>query len=296
MLPLVVGNNEQQVSQIDAGVPMEQTTVRPTTAELLVLTDVLHTVARSHRLSIDDEQEFAQAVQLRMLERNYDVFAQFAGRSSLKTYLTVVVTRLMSDWRRSRYGNWRPSVAAVRLGSHAVFLEKLIARDGCKPHEAVQIARARPESPSAAALGHLASRLPVRYRRRMVDVDFDTLVGDTFNDPIEAEERRRTARKVRAALTRALDTLPAEDRWLIDMRFARAHSVQTIGRIERTDPKPLYRRLNRVLRDLRHTLVASGITAAAAMITENRVTPHRAFSDCAVDQRIATSHRRCAFC
>lgn len=245
---------------------MEQATVRPTTAELMVLGEVMRNVTRAHRLSSDDAQEFTQAVQLRMLERNYDVFAQFAGRSSLKTYLTVVVTRLLSDWRCSRYGKWRPSVAAARMGADAVYLEQLMSRDGCTRDEAVQIAASRQGSPGASDLEEIADRLPVRYRRRMVNIEeLDTLVGSDFHDPIEADEERRTARTVRAALARALAALPAEDRHLIHLRFACAHSVQTIGHLARTDPRPLYRRLDRVLRNLKRSLVASGVTAAEAI-------------------------------
>ena len=73
----------------------------PTSAELTMLAEVIRGVARSHRLKPDEADDFGQTVHLRLLARNYDVFARFAGRSSLKTYLTVVVVRVLLDWRNA---------------------------------------------------------------------------------------------------------------------------------------------------------------------------------------------------
>ena len=63
-------------------------------------------------------------------ERGYDIIDRFEGRSSLRTYLTVVISRMLLDWRNSKYGKWRPSKAALSLGEHAVDLERLMSRDG----------------------------------------------------------------------------------------------------------------------------------------------------------------------
>ena len=77
-------------------------------------------------------------MQLKFLERGYDVLRRFEGRSSLKTYLTVVVRRLLLDWQDHTYGKWRPTATALRLGPHAVHLERLMNRDTYSAVEAVQ--------------------------------------------------------------------------------------------------------------------------------------------------------------
>jgi len=50
--------------------------------------------------------------------RLYDaLLAKFEGRSSLRTFLTVVIQRLFLDHRISAWGKWRPSAEARRGGS-----------------------------------------------------------------------------------------------------------------------------------------------------------------------------------
>ena len=102
----------------------------PTATQLTLLDSVIAAVARVHRLKREDRDDFAQSAHLRLAERRYDVFARFAGRSSLRTFLTVVVTRLLLDWRNGQRGKWRPSAEARRRGTWAVELERLVFRDG----------------------------------------------------------------------------------------------------------------------------------------------------------------------
>ena len=92
---------------------MRRTQTVPSPEELELLSQVVRDVARGRRLSREDAQDFAQSVHLRCLERNYDIFMKFQGRSSLKTYLTIVVRRILLDWRNSQYRE----VAAVRRRS-----------------------------------------------------------------------------------------------------------------------------------------------------------------------------------
>ena len=98
--------------------------------ELRLLSQVIRSVVKRQRLSHDDELDFGQHVHLRLLESGYRQFRQFAGRSSLRTYLHVVVQRICLDWQRSIYGKWRPSAAAAELGPYGTELDRLIHRDG----------------------------------------------------------------------------------------------------------------------------------------------------------------------
>src|SRR5262245_39543245 len=179
--------------------------------EFSVLVQVIRDVARYGRLSADDAQDFAQTVHLKMLERRYHAFTQFSGRSSLRTFLTVIVQRMLLDWRRSRTGKWRLSTAARRLGPVAMALDTLLSRDGHSLETAVAILRTRPDAPASAEIRGLAEQLPVRYRRQMVDVQaLDTVANVHFDDPVERSERERASHRQRRRLVDAIKRLPPD--------------------------------------------------------------------------------------
>lgn len=228
-----------------------------------LLQRVIRTVARNNRLNPEDAEDFSQTVHVRLLERNYDVFNSYEGRSSLATYLTVVVTRQLLDWRNATRGKWRPSARAVRLGAEAVALERLIHRDGLTRAEAVSTLasrRAITRKGEEVELQSLADQLPVRLRRSFVrDVADDVLGRLDFEDPVLAREDGQRRHAVRRALREACASLGAEERQLLALRYGRAFSVRAIGVELRTDPKPLYRKLDRVLKALRHHLGALGV-------------------------------------
>ncbi len=233
-------------------------------AHFALLQRVIRSVARSNRLSPEDAEDFGQTVHVKLLERSYDVFDSYEGRSSLSTFLTVVVTRLLLDWRNATRGKWRPSAAAVRLGEHAVALERLIHRDGMHRDEAIEmIASRRPADGGAAVLARIADQLPPRARRTFVRDLADEAFGHLdFADPVVAADERRRRRAVRRALQQACAALDPEERRLIALRYGGACSVRAIGDALHTDPKPLYRRIERALKTLRHHMVSLGVEAA----------------------------------
>ncbi len=234
----------------------------PSEADLATLAVVIRDVSRLHRLSDADAQDFAQTVHLRLIERHYEAFAKFDGRSSLRSYLTVVVTRLLLDWRNAIYGKWRPSAAARRLGAAGIELDRLINRDGYTPDEAVELLRRRLRAPTAH-FRQLADQVPRRARRRFVDDDILRASAlERFQDPIEAREDRSAALRSSHALARACRQLPADDRKLIALRYQRSMTVQQIGKALQINPKLLYRRFDRTLRLLRSALDTAGIHIA----------------------------------
>ena len=240
---------------------MSGTTTVPSPEQLALLSQTIRDVAQARRLSREDAEDFAQSVQVRFLERGYDIIDRFEGRSSLRTYLTVVISRMLLDWRNSKYGKWRPSKAALSLGEHAVDLERLMSRDGYTTDEAAEALRMKPNAPSLPALRLLAERLPARQRRQMVsDEPLRDAEGPAFEDPIEIKDRGRADKRMRAALAAALRQLSPEDRWLIQARYVRDHSVCAAAQALGTDPKALYRRYERVLRKMRALLTAAGVT------------------------------------
>ncbi len=127
----------------------------------------IHFVARRHRLSRTEEDDFAGEVKLALVENDYDVLARFQGRSSLRTYLTTVVQRLFLDHRCRLWGKWRPSAEAQRRGPVALRLEVLLYRDGLTFDEAVETLRTNfCVTETREELGELMQTLPVRGSRR----------------------------------------------------------------------------------------------------------------------------------
>jgi DNA-directed RNA polymerase specialized sigma24 family protein len=121
---------------------------------------------RRHHLYAADAQDFASVARLHLIDRDYAVLRAFKGQSLLQTYLVTVLTRCFLDWRNSRWGKWRNSAEARRMGPMAVHLETLINRDGYSFEEAYQTLRSRHGlSESPEALQAIAARLPRRTRR-----------------------------------------------------------------------------------------------------------------------------------
>jgi RNA polymerase sigma factor (sigma-70 family) len=174
----------------------------------------------------------------------------------------------MLDWLNGRYGKWRPSAAAQRLGAHAVALDRLIDRDGYSIDEAVASLAARGGDWSAAPLRRVAEQLPKRSRRRFVSEDVLNMgPGIPFEDPIATEQDRRAKVRIGRALRDAVRQLPVEERRLVTLRYGRGYSVQLLAEQMGVDAKPLYRRFERALRSLREALIAAGVTGAASIVS-----------------------------
>lgn len=226
---------------------------------------VIAHVCRRHQVYGADAEDFAGTVRLHLIEDNYAVLRQFQGRSTLHAYLTVVITRQFQDWRNARWGKWRPSAEARRLGELAVQLETLTIRDGLSLDEAHEVLRTRcGVLQTRAQLETLAARFPIRHKRLHVDDSAVEMLAAPAADADAlalAAEAVAAARQATAALTAALRALPPQDRLIVKMRFDNGMQIAQIAHALQLDAKPLYRRIERILADLRQTLEASGLTA-----------------------------------
>jgi len=239
---------------------MSETLFSPSPEELALLSQVVRDITRSRRLSPEDAEDFAQTVQVRLVERSYDIFRRFSGRSSLRTYLAVVIKRMLLDWQNSMYGKWRPSIGAGRLGPLAFELERLIDRDQYSRDEAIEIVRMRHNIQERSDLQRLVDQLPPRRPHRTMTPMPEDARGADFEDPLAAHEQQRIQARIRATLATAVDSLSSDDRRLLMLRYRQHRSVQTVAETMQIDPKLLYRRFERVLRSLRRTMCAHGVT------------------------------------
>jgi RNA polymerase sigma factor (sigma-70 family) len=223
---------------------------------------VIRFVARRHRLSRQEEEEFAGEVRLALVDNNYRILARFQGMSSLRTYLTTVIQRLFLDHRQKMWGKWRPSAEAQRRGPVACRLEILIHRDGLSGDQAVETLRMNyGATETREELLAIARDLPVRTARRHV-ADSEALevaATDGSANPESVLEGRAMVERAQADLLDSFESLAAQDRLLLRLRFEDGFSVADIARASRADQGQLYRRLERLLRVLREQLEARGL-------------------------------------
>lgn len=221
---------------------------------------------RSH-LNPDETAEFVQEVRVRLLENDYAILGKFEGRSRFSTYLTTVITRLYQQWRVEQWGKWRPSAEAKRLGEKAIYLERLITRDGLTFDEAVKMLTTPASSPwTVAEVEDLYRRLPVRTPRPMMishDVVPDAVsVEPDADDRVETRDRERAARLAAKTMDHVIDTFKPEDRVLLQMRFWDARKVPDIARVMHIEQKKLYKRFDHLYAVLRRGLERAGVSRA----------------------------------
>ncbi|HMD36391.1 MAG TPA: sigma-70 family RNA polymerase sigma factor [Vicinamibacterales bacterium] len=233
---------------------------------LPVIDAAVASVCRRYRLTADEADDFAAEVRLRFIERNYEPLREFKGRSTLRTYLIVVVTHLFLDYRNRLWGKWRPSAEATRIGPVAIQFEKLVVRDGWSVAQAMEQLvtnqRVAPEELRPLDRLKIAERPPSREMVPEREADLVASRDTAPDDNIVRAEQDFLARRVQAALDRARQALPAEERLILRMRFDDSMSVADIARALRRDQKRLYRTIERLFVTLREHLEADGISKA----------------------------------
>lgn len=237
-------------------------------AHLPLVDRAVRVVVRRYGVSHDRAEDFRGNVILKLIEDDYRVLRAFRGASTLGTYLVTVATRLLLDERIAAQGKWRPSAAARRLGPVAMRLERLRAIDGLSSAQAARVIAHDPGvGLSESELLRMAEALPQRVVRRTSDIDVETLAAgpQAWGDAgLLAAEQDEALVRLRTALRRGLRSLSPEERTLIDLRVRNGLQVAAIARHLGTEQKPLYRRLERVLRRLRRTLEEAGFTDTQA--------------------------------
>jgi RNA polymerase sigma factor (sigma-70 family) len=243
-------------------------------SNLPIIDGVIRFVCQRYRLNGTEREEFASEVKFRLVDNDYDVLRRFEQRSSLRTYLTVVIQRMFLDYRNRLWGKWRASAEAQRLGAVAIRLERLIARDGYDLNHACEILRINEGVTIAQSeLAAIAARLPVRTRPAIVGEELlETMpLDDASADPtVDSSSARALGARIRRALVPVLNTLADQDRLILRLRFQDGLAVVSIARALNLEHKPLYRRLETLFRTLRSALEAAGIDREVALDVVNR--------------------------
>ena len=223
---------------------------------------VVAAVARRHRLSTHERDDFASLVRLRLLENDARVMRAFEKRSSLSTFLTIVISRIFFDFRNSEWGRWRPSAQARRLGPVAILLDRLMTRDGHLLEEAIEILRVNHRvAMSDTEIRGLWDALPRRLPT--------TVVGEEAAGEVSAPEdsasttefagRADARQRVAQALSLALTNLPVQDQFIVQLQFGKGVGATELARHFSLSKATFHRRINRILGDLRAALQAQNI-------------------------------------
>jgi RNA polymerase sigma factor (sigma-70 family) len=232
-------------------------------ANLPVIDAVVEHVCRRHHLAAVEADDFASEVRLHFIERNYEPLRKFEGRSSLRTYLTVVVQHLFLDYRNRQWRKWRPSAEAKRRGPLAILLERLVARDGWTFEQAVEMLRTNHGVEVDETLRGLYEKLTERAPARQFVAESDAEDVASGAAPPDANVLRAEhgflARRVQTALERARQTLTPEERLILKMRFEDSVPVADIARALHLNQRRLYRTIEQLLARLRQGLEAEGL-------------------------------------
>jgi RNA polymerase sigma factor (sigma-70 family) len=233
-------------------------------ANLDLIDEIVRGLGRRHRLGSDEIDDLRGAIRLKLVDDDYRVLRAFERRCSLRGYLTAVIHRHFLDERNAKWGKWRPSLEARRSGELGVLLERLLTRDGLSFDEAVEVLRTNHGiSESSDTIYQLSISFPQRTPRRFVgETPLSSLSSAEGADQevLRAEQADR-ASAASAALTAALNRLGAQDRLILKLHFQDSISVARIARLLNLEQKPLYRRIEQMMRVLRNALEEQGISS-----------------------------------
>jgi RNA polymerase sigma factor (sigma-70 family) len=222
---------------------------------------IVRTVGRRRHLSSTERDDFASFVNLRLVDENYAILRKFQNRSTLWTYLATVIEHLSLDFCAQKWGRWRPSAMAERLGPVAVLLERLVTRDSHTIEEAMEIVRTNHDVRlSYGELRSIWEQLPVRVRATEVGEEAAAAVsgGDNSESIIEDADRRRDMARLQHALAAAFAQIAVQDRVLIALRFDQDLSVAEIAKLTGSSVPTLHRRLDKSVKQLRLALTGAG--------------------------------------
>lgn len=238
-------------------------------SQLAVIERVIAWVCARRRLRGADAEDFASVARTRLIENGYEVLRRFEGRSSLRTYLTAVISRIYLDFQLQRFGKWRPSAEAKRLGALALRLEQLLFRDRLTFDEACGVLLSDPRSRATPdQLVAISRRLPRRPGRGPAALAASLAPApgapETGARAIERAERQALADRAFCVIRGSLAALRARERLCIRLHFDSGLTIAEVSRSLGVDQKALYRKKQALLERLRADLERDGIRAPDA--------------------------------
>ena len=222
----------------------------------------LHSLSRRSGLPNLEAEEFRSWALFKLVADDYRILGRWEGRSSLSTFLTVVLVNLMRDYRIHLWGKWRPCAASRHRGQEGVLLERLLVRDRLPIGEALE--RLRTEhgiSLSTEEVESFAAALPWRQERRLLNEEelLRIPIDGQVESRIEEKERICTEDRLRERLAPLLRSLSVEERLLLRLHFFEGLSMAAISPILGRPQRELYSGRDRCLKKIRRSLEGAGM-------------------------------------
>lgn len=242
-------------------------------ATLPTIERIVESISRRQRLGHDEHEEFAADVKLKIWERWDQICRDFQGKAKLDTYLYTLAYRILLDSRERRWGSWTPSKVARGHGPDAIRLDELIHREGRTRAEAIRHLKSDPRvATPEAELEAIARLLPGHDRGRQVPLEDAGPDGAATPAPDPVAVAQDEAQKVRleTLLKTLLTRLPQQDRLIVCLYFLEQVSLARIARVLALEHKPLFRRVERILRSFREQLEAAGFDRETVLLLIGR--------------------------
>lgn len=232
-------------------------------------------VERAGRL--DKDELFVQVLD-HLQEDDYRRLREFKGNSSISTYLTAIISRLVVDIVRSRTGRNRAKERAERFGETGRRLYELVIQRGHSIAEVVDILQtnhgiAATEGQLQAMLDEMQGRKP----RHQSDAESETawsdsgeLVSIQRSTPEQKVSEKEQGRRRREILKQVLDSMSGEEKLIIRLRFPLDEEADqlepaAIAKMLGTTHQEVERRTRRILTSCRELLLKQGISLDALM-------------------------------
>jgi RNA polymerase sigma factor (sigma-70 family) len=226
-----------------------------------LINQIVRTVGRRRHLSAPEREDFASFVHLRMVDDDYAILRKFQNRSTLWTYLAAVIERMSLDFCAEKWGRWRPSAMAERIGPIAVVLERLVNRDAHSVEEALEILRTNHDvGLTYTELRKIWEQLPLRVRNTEVGEEAaqELTSNDSSEAAIDDADRRESISRLQQTLEAAFVQIATQDRVLIALRFDQDLSMVEIAKLTGSSVPTLHRRLDKSVKQLRLALTHAG--------------------------------------
>ena len=232
-------------------------------------------VERAGRL---DKDELFVLVLDHLQEDGYRRLREFKGNSSITTYLTAIISRLVVDIVRSRTGRNRAKERAERFGELGRRIYELVIQQAHSIAETVNILQINhgitaTEAQLQAILDEMQGRKPRHQSDAASEIawsDSGELVSIQRSTPEQQVADKQLERKRNEVLRQVLDSMTAEDKLLIRLRFPLDEATEpldssTVAKMLGLNQQEVDRRTRRILTTCRELLLKQGISFDALL-------------------------------
>lgn len=235
---------------------------------------VLYQTARAHTCGEDAAADCYVFICEQLANHRFRRLLKFnpEGRANFRTWLRVVARNLCFDWHRRRSGRARPFKALNDLSALELEIFRLRFAQNLSLDETIQcVANAFPEV-DAEAVSAIEERLHHSFNARQRwslsirnrhPLDTSVAVSGVEEqerelevaDPKPNQETVFLTNEQQAELRRAVASLPADERLLIQLRFEQDLGLDEVARLcALGDGQRVHRRIGAVLRKLRSAI------------------------------------------